>query len=121
VTDATPTDAEPDGLAAWRSRIDAIDRALVALLNARAACAAEIGRIKHAAGLPVYAPRREEDVLGNVVEANGGPLPPQAVRRLFERIIDETRSLEREMTERDGDDGDTAGGEPPAPPHAAAG
>ena len=121
MTDAAPTGPEPDGLAAWRGEIDAIDRALVALLNRRAACAAEIGRIKHAAGLPVYAPRREEDVLANAVAANGGPLPPQAVRRLFERIIDETRSLEREMTERDAADGGPPDGEPPATLYPAAG
>ena len=85
-------------LAPHRERIDAIDRAVVALLNERAACAAEIGRIKHAAGVAVYAPRREEDVIRNVVAANGGPLPTAAVQRLFEAVIDETRSLEREMT-----------------------
>ena len=91
------TPAGPDGLAPWRDRIDAIDRRIVALLNERAACAAEIGRIKHAARLPVYAPRREADVQRNAAEANAGPLPADALRRLFERIIDETRSLERAL------------------------
>ena len=94
--DAGP-DAAADALAPWRARIDTIDRALVALLNERAACAAEIGRIKHAAGLPVYAPRREADVQRNAAGTNAGPLPADAVQRLFERIIDETRSLERAM------------------------
>ncbi len=93
---ATP-DGAADGLAPHRDRIDAIDRLIVALLNERAACAAEIGRIKHAAGLPVYAPRREEAVQANAADANGGPLPALAVQRLFEAIIDETRSLERAM------------------------
>ena len=97
MTAEPPPEGTADGIGPWRDRIDAIDRALVALLNDRAACAAEIGRIKHEAGLPVYAPRREEDVLRNATAANGGPLPPEALRRLFERIIDETRSLEREM------------------------
>ncbi len=97
-----PPDGGPaDRLAACRARIDAIDLALVALLNERAACAAEIGRIKHDAGIPVYAPRREEEVLRNVTSANAGPLSPEAVRHLFERVIDETRSLERELFERD--------------------
>ncbi len=95
MTDAP--DPALDALAPHRDRIDAIDRQLVALLNERAACAAEIGRIKHAAGLPVYAPRREEAVQQNVAATNGGPLPPEAVRRLFERVIDETRSLERTL------------------------
>ena len=95
-TPETP-DGAADALAPWRARIDAVDRRIVHLLNERAACAAEIGRIKHAAGLPVYAPRREADVQRNAATANGGPLPPAAVQRLFERIIDETRSLERAL------------------------
>src|SRR5690625_7711025 len=79
----------------WRRRIDEIDRTVLQLLNERAACANEIGAIKNRLGLPIYVPSREEDVLNNVSNANEGPLPREAVRRLFERIIDETRSLER--------------------------
>jgi chorismate mutase-like protein len=97
VTTDDRADAGPADLVPWRRRIDDIDRQIVALLNERAACAAEIGRIKHAARLPVYAPRREADVQRNAAEANAGPLPPDALRRLFERIIDETRSLERRL------------------------
>ena len=78
-----------------RARIDALDTALVRLLNARAACALEIGRAKEALGLPIYQPERERDVIAHVVAANTGPLDEGAVRRLFERIIDEARRLER--------------------------
>ena len=53
-------------------------------------------RIKKEIGLPVYVPSREEEVIRNVVSHNPGPLPDEIVRRLFERIIDETRSLERQ-------------------------
>ena len=101
-TDGASTDIT-EALAPLRARIDAIDREVVALLNERAGCAAEIGDLKKAAGLPVYVPAREADVIRNVVEASSGPLPPVAVQRLFEAIIDETRSLEREMA---GDAGD---------------
>lgn len=87
----------PDDLRPWRERIDAIDEAIIHLLNERAVYAAEIGHLKHALGIPVYAPEREEEVLANVLRANPGPLPPEAVRRLFERIIDETRTLERKL------------------------
>lgn len=90
----------PEALVPWRDRIDAIDRAVIVLLNERAACAAAIGRIKQQLGVPVYAPRREEDVLANVCAANAGPLSEAAVRRLYERVIDETRSLERELAAR---------------------
>ena len=84
-----------DELTALRARIDALDNALVRLLNARAACSLEIGRAKEAIGLPIYQPEREQEVLAHVVAANTGPLDEGAVRRLFERIIDEARRLER--------------------------
>jgi chorismate mutase len=80
---------------AWRERIDRIDAQLVGLLNARCACAAEIGRIKRHLGLPVYSPEREAMVIEGVMKANVGPLENGAVRRVFERIIDESRRLER--------------------------
>lgn len=79
----------------WRGRIDAIDRKLVELLNERARCAMEIGHLKRSQGLPVYQPDREREILTNVESANRGPLEDTAVRRLFERVIDEARSLER--------------------------
>ena len=79
----------------WRRRIDEIDRKLVELLNERARCALEIGRMKHREALPLYQPEREREILENVARANAGPLPDTAIRRLFERIIDEARSVER--------------------------
>ena len=78
-----------------RHRIDLLDESLVKLLNARAACALEIGRLKRDMGLPIYQPAREAEVLRNVGEANLGPLDQSAMKRLFERIIDEARHLER--------------------------
>ena len=78
-----------------RDRIDAIDRQLVALLGERASCALAIGRLKELAGLPIYQPARESEVLRNVRVANQGPLDDEAMVRLFERIIDEARRLER--------------------------
>jgi chorismate mutase len=78
-----------------RLRIDAIDRQLVALLSERASCALAIGRLKEVAHLPIYQPAREAEVLDNVQQANVGPLDNAAIVRLFERIIDEARRLER--------------------------
>ncbi|MGE5314443.1 MAG: chorismate mutase [Acidobacteriota bacterium] len=87
----------------WRIRIDDIDRRLVDLLNERAHCADEIGKIKEKLGLPAYSPKREQEVLDNIMKHNHGPLSDIALRRLFERIIDESRSLEREaMAARQG-------------------
>jgi len=78
-----------------RRRIDLLDESLVKLLNARAACALEIGRLKRETGIPIYQPAREAEVLRNVERANRGPLDQPAMKRLFERIIDEARHLER--------------------------
>ena len=78
-----------------RRRIDLLDASLVKLLNARAACALEIGRLKRDLGLPIYQPEREAEVVRNVQAANTGPLDQRAIKRLFERIIDEARHLER--------------------------
>jgi chorismate mutase len=85
---------------AWRRRIDQIDTQLMGLLNSRSACAVEIGRIKRTLGLPVYSPEREAWILERVMRENPGPLDPMAVRRVFERIIDESRRLERLAGER---------------------
>ena len=81
-----------------RNRIDAIDAELVRLLNERVACAVDVGRLKHEAGLALYQPDREAQVLNGVRRAateRGGPLTAEAVVRIFERIIDEARRAER--------------------------
>ncbi|MBA2303133.1 MAG: chorismate mutase [Acidobacteria bacterium] len=78
-----------------RRRIDEIDRRLVDLLNARAACALAIGQAKKVAGMSVYQPDREAEVLTHVQTINQGPLDNGAMKRLFERVIDEARRLER--------------------------
>ncbi len=91
-------DESEDAVEDLRRRIDAIDRALVTLLNERAGHAVALGRIKKTRGLPIYQPAREEEVLGNVQGDNRGPLEDAALRRLFERIIDESRRIERTGT-----------------------
>ena len=78
-----------------RQRIDWIDEQLVRLLNARAECALQLGHLKKGLGMDIYQPTREQEVLGNVQRLNTGPLDDGAIRRLFERVIDEARRLER--------------------------
>ena len=81
-----------------RDDIDRVDEVLVRLLNERARCACEIGELKKALGLEVYQPEREKQVIEHVRSvASEGPLGPDAIARLFERIIDEARSLERRV------------------------
>jgi chorismate mutase len=92
----------PDEISALRDRIDALDEHLVRLLNERASCALAIGEAKRALGLAIYQPERERDVLEHVAQVNGGPLDAAAIRRLFERIIDEARRLERVAKQQNG-------------------
>ena len=79
-----------------RHRIDDVDVRLVTLLNERTTIVEEIGRLKQQAALPVYEPKREDEVFRNIMEHNGGPMPHDAMRRVFERIIDEMRTVQRE-------------------------
>jgi chorismate mutase len=81
-----------------RDDIDRVDEVLVRLLNERARVACEIGRLKKDLGMQVYQPEREKKVLEHVRGiAVEGPLGPDAIARLFERIIDEARRLERSV------------------------
>jgi len=61
----------------------------------------EIGQVKAAMNLPVYEPKREEDVFRNVIEHNGGPLTTDALKRIFERIIDEMRVVQKNKMEKE--------------------
>jgi chorismate mutase len=89
-----------DGL---RTQIDVLDREIVRLLNERMRVVEDIGRIKRLASLPIYEPKRESEVFANVIASNGGPLPPDGLRRVFERIIDEARTVQRMRMQSDGD------------------
>jgi chorismate mutase-like protein len=87
-----------------RQNIDRVDEVLVRLLNERARCACEIGRLKKELGVEVYQPDREKQVLDHVRGvAAEGPLGPDAIARLFERIIDEARRLERRVAQEETD------------------
>jgi chorismate mutase len=125
-TGAPPADAGPGSGAArppeapaieramsrLRENIDQVDSVLVKLLNQRARWALEIGEVKKDAGLPIYQPDREKQVLSRVQSQNRGPLGEAAMQRLFERIIDESRRLERIG-------GDGEGEPPPGEPEIA--
>lgn len=88
-------DAESE-LARLRDAIDRVDEVLVQLLNQRAKYAIQVGEVKAVLDIPIYAPEREKEVLLHVERVSEGPLHGESVRRLFERIIDESRRVERE-------------------------
>lgn len=96
----TPEEAQA-GLDARRAEIDRIDLQILRLLNERATAAGRIGDIKKQMTMAIYEPKREEQVFRNVLDNNAGPLSENAVRRLFERIIDEMRLLQKERNSKE--------------------
>jgi chorismate mutase len=79
----------------WRKKIDELDVEIVRLINQRAEAARAIGEIKRAGDLPVYEPKREQEVFDRVRSANTGPLPDAELLHVYERIIDVMRTLQR--------------------------
>jgi chorismate mutase len=80
----------------WRKKIDDLDRKLVSLLSERARAAVEIGKLKKNTSMPIYEPDRERIVFENVQGANPGPLPGRDLVRIYERIIDVMRNIQKE-------------------------
>jgi chorismate mutase len=88
----------------YRVAIDDLDRRIVELLNERTRVVEDIGRVKRSTQLPIYEPRREDQVYDNISQASAdGPLTKEAVRRIYERIIDEMRMVQRVRMEEDGE------------------
>ena len=83
-----------DEIAEWRRQIDEIDERLVKLLNERAACAVEIGKIKRKKDLEIYNPAREESIIQHISQLNKGPLDNPAIQKLFGQVIEECRKCE---------------------------
>ena len=85
----------------WRERIDSLDRDIVQLLNERAECVLRLAPLKRQRNLDVLDPEREERVQGNIRRHNGGPLPHEAVSRIFDLIMAAMRDLQRERVAAD--------------------
>ncbi|HET7480255.1 MAG TPA: chorismate mutase [Rubrobacteraceae bacterium] len=83
-----------DRVAALRERVDAVDRDLIRALNERARIVQEITTIKAEAGIPVFDPKREEEILRRAVEYNEGPIYDSSMREIFEIILHRIRDLE---------------------------
>ena len=86
-----------------RVLVDDVDRRIVALLNERTSVVQDIGRVKRQTQMPIYEPKREDQVFANISASNRGPLTEEAVRRIFERIIDEMRMIQRVWMKSDGE------------------
>jgi chorismate mutase/prephenate dehydratase len=89
------TEAEADWLLAeCRRKIDQLDFEMREMLNRRADIARDVVRAKRVLGRDIYDPQREEQVLRRVAAANPGPLSDEAIERIFQAIIRETRDHE---------------------------
>ena len=87
----------------FRVLVDEVDRGIVELLNERTRVVENIGRVKREARLPIYEPKREDQVFANITDSNQGPLTTDGLRRIFERIIDEMRNIQRMRMEAGGE------------------
>ena len=85
-----------DDITNWRNRIDDIDKKILELLNKRAECAIEIGKLKSKNKMKVYDPLREKHIISNLRGINNGPLSDDAIQRLFECLIKESREIEKD-------------------------
>ena len=92
----------------WRKKIDELDRKLVELISERARAAVAIGKLKRDTAMPIYEPDRERVVFENVQAANRGPLTGRDLVRIYERIIDVMRNVQKEeiVTKAEGGIGD---------------
>jgi len=96
-------DEARDKLEEFRVLVDDVDRRIVALLNERTRVVENIGRVKRQTQMPIYEPKREDQVFAIFSVSNRGPLTEEAVRRIFERIIDEMRMIQRLWMKSDGE------------------
>ncbi|MFZ5895995.1 MAG: chorismate mutase [Myxococcota bacterium] len=87
----TPS-AELDSL---RKAIDQVDRRILDLLEERVRLVLAVGDYKRKNSLPVYDPERERSLLERLSGAARPPLDGDTVRRVFERLIDESRRIEQ--------------------------
>jgi chorismate mutase len=79
----------------WRKKIDELDEQIVKLISQRAEAAQAIGELKRTSALPVYEPKREQQVFDHVCKSNPGPLADAEMLHVYERIIDVMRTLQR--------------------------
>jgi len=91
--------ADPE-LDALRRTIDEIDEKILELVAARVRVVLAVGAYKRLHALPVYDPERERSMLDRLCSIAPEPLAPDTVRRIFERLVDESRRLEQKYVAR---------------------
>ena len=74
----------------WRRKIDAIDTAMLHLLNLRTELALEVGRFKNEEGVALRVPAREQEILNRLKGLNPGPLDGEAIEKIYQLILDQS-------------------------------
>jgi chorismate mutase-like protein len=74
----------------WRRKIDAIDTAMLHLLNLRTELALEVGRFKSEEGVALRVPEREREILNRLKGINPGPLDGEAIEKIYQLILDQS-------------------------------
>ncbi len=70
-----------------RTKIDGLDRRIVALLNQRLATVGKIGEWKAPRKLASYSPSRSAEIMRNVQKANMGPHEPEQLAAIYGKIV----------------------------------
>ena len=79
-----------------RDEIDSIDKQIVPLLSKRTLMSVLVGRVKRSMNLPTYSPEREKEISKKISQNAKEPLRPESLLRIYERILDESRAIQRE-------------------------
>jgi chorismate mutase/prephenate dehydratase len=88
------------GLDALRDRLNIIDERILALLSERAKVIMQVADFKRHHNIPVYVPEREVSIIERLRTANPGPLPGDAIERIYQNILEEMRKFESEHSPR---------------------
>jgi chorismate mutase/prephenate dehydratase len=94
---ATERPGDTKALERLREQISGLDQELIRLLNERSKLVVKVGRRKRDAGIPIYAPHREQEVLDRVVKANRGPLPSRTIEAVYRELMSGSFALENPL------------------------
>ena len=96
----SPDELDPE-FAELRRQIDDIDAQILELVARRVYVVLQVGEYKRRHGMRVYDPERERRLLDQLASRAPAPLDRETVRRVFERLVDESRRLEQHHVNRD--------------------
>ncbi|MEZ6094188.1 MAG: prephenate dehydratase [Pirellulaceae bacterium] len=80
-----------------RLKIDELDAQLIELINERARHVVEVGNLKRAEGIPIYAPHRESEVLGRITARNQGPISNRTLEAIYRELMSGSFALEQPL------------------------